>query len=108
MVEEPQVVVHEGHEPDVFADLAHADFLAGEHPTEIDLPPSDADTATGRDRKGAIVEGILQVLYRHILAVPRMLEASVDESGRTRSCTAPQDCTNVAAQRCIPYTRRST
>jgi glutathione S-transferase len=26
----------------------------------------------------------------------------------TKSCTAPQDCTNVAAQCCIPYTLRST
>jgi hypothetical protein len=61
MVKDPQVVAHEAYEPDVLADFANADSLTGEHPTQIDLAPTDADAAAARDHQRAIVEGILQI-----------------------------------------------
>jgi hypothetical protein len=42
VIKEAQVVVHEGHQPDLLADLLDADVLAGEHRAEID--PSLATT----------------------------------------------------------------
>ena len=40
MIEEAQIVVHEGHEPDFLGDFLDADRLAGEGVTEIDLAPA--------------------------------------------------------------------
>jgi hypothetical protein len=37
VIEETQVVVHEGDEPHIIAHLLDADILAGEHGAEIDL-----------------------------------------------------------------------
>ena len=37
MIEESQVVLHEGDEPELVADLPHADVLTGEDGAEVDL-----------------------------------------------------------------------
>ncbi|HEU5257592.1 MAG TPA: hypothetical protein VFU28_16475 [Vicinamibacterales bacterium] len=37
LVEVPQIVAHEGDEPDALTDLRHADALTGEHFTNLDL-----------------------------------------------------------------------
>ncbi|PYR34296.1 MAG: hypothetical protein DMF89_16055 [Acidobacteria bacterium] len=46
IVEIPQIVLHEGDEPDALADLRHADVLAGEDVAEVDLASPEADAAT--------------------------------------------------------------
>lgn len=61
MIKEAQVVVHEGHHPDLLADFRDADVLTGEYGAEIDLTPTDADPAALSDRDGAVVEGVFQV-----------------------------------------------
>jgi hypothetical protein len=43
VVEIPQVVLHEGDQPDVLAHLRDPDVLAGEDLTEIDLAPVEAE-----------------------------------------------------------------
>jgi hypothetical protein len=44
VVEEVLVVLHKADQPDFLADLGDADVLAGEHPTQVDFAPPDADT----------------------------------------------------------------
>jgi hypothetical protein len=45
LIEEPEVVVHEGHQPDLLAHLLHTHLLSGKHPAEVDLAATDADAA---------------------------------------------------------------
>jgi hypothetical protein len=58
VIEEAQIVMHEGHEPDLLGDLPDAHCLTRERMTEIDLAPAEADAPTARDRDCAIVKGI--------------------------------------------------
>jgi hypothetical protein len=37
VIEEANIVVHESHQPDFFADLPNADILTGEHRAQVDL-----------------------------------------------------------------------
>ena len=68
MIEEAQVVIHKGNEPDFIAYLLDADVLTGEHGAEIDLAPADADAAALGDGDGAVVEGILKLAESAIRA----------------------------------------
>ena len=54
--------MHEGHEPDLLADLLDADALSREDHTEIDLATTDAEppTARDRDRDRPIVERVFE------------------------------------------------
>ncbi len=61
MIEEPQVVMHEGDEPDALADLFDADGLAGQGFAEADLFSIDTELSAARNRDGFIVEGILRL-----------------------------------------------
>ncbi len=45
IVEIPQIVVHEGDEPDPLADLRHADILPRKHVAEIHFLAFEADPA---------------------------------------------------------------
>ena len=60
VVKEPQVVMHEGDEPDALADLFDADGLASQGFAEADLFSIDAEPAAAGDRDGFVVEGILE------------------------------------------------
>ena len=44
MIEEAQIVVHEGHQPDLLCDLLDAHCLSCEGVTEIDLAPAQTDS----------------------------------------------------------------
>ena len=46
MVKLAKIVVHEVDEPGAVANLPDADFLCGEHVTEVDSAFTDADAAT--------------------------------------------------------------
>ncbi len=60
-VEEPQVVVHEGHPPERVGDLADSDLWAGKDPAEVDFAPTAAETtAAGGHDDGAIVERVFE------------------------------------------------
>jgi hypothetical protein len=61
VIEEAQIVVHEGHQPDFLGDLPNAYILPGERATEVDLATSEADATAARDGDGAIVEGIFEL-----------------------------------------------
>jgi hypothetical protein len=60
-IKEAQIVVHEGHDPDLLGDLFDPDLLSGEHMAEIDLSFTDANPATASDRGGSIVKWIFQL-----------------------------------------------
>lgn len=60
VIEEPQVVMHKGYEPDFLADLLEADVLLREHLAEIDFSAADADAATRGDGDSAIVQRACQ------------------------------------------------
>jgi len=61
VIEEPQVVVHEAHQPNVFRDLLDAYVLTGEDAAEVDLATVEADAPAAGHSDGAIVEGIFQI-----------------------------------------------
>jgi hypothetical protein len=61
LIEESQIVCHEGDQPDLVTDLLDANILAGKDTAEVDFAPADADTTTGGDRDSSIVEGIFQL-----------------------------------------------
>ena len=61
MVEEPQVVMHEGDEPDAIADFLDPDSLTRQGFTEADLFTIDAESSALSDRDGFVVEGILEL-----------------------------------------------
>ncbi len=48
VIEEAQIVVHEGHQPDLLGDLFDADRLAGKGMTQVDLSPTQADAPAAR------------------------------------------------------------
>ena len=56
VVEEPQVVMHEGDEPDALADLFDADGLAGQGLAEADLFSIYTEPAAAGNRDGFVVE----------------------------------------------------
>jgi len=62
VIEEAQIVVHEGHQPDLLCDFFDAHCLTGKCMTEIDLAPAQADAAAARDSDRAIVEGITELV----------------------------------------------
>ena len=59
MIEESQVVVHEGDEPDFIAHLLDPHVLPGEHLTEVDLLFADANAAAVGD--GSVVKRVLEL-----------------------------------------------
>jgi hypothetical protein len=61
IVEEAQVIVHKANQPNVISDFAHADVLTGEHATEIDLAPAEAQTPTLGHGDSHIVERVMQL-----------------------------------------------
>jgi hypothetical protein len=56
VIEEAQIVVHEGHKPDLLGDFLDAHCLPGKSMIKIDPAFAEAGAPTARDR--AIVEGI--------------------------------------------------
>jgi hypothetical protein len=48
LIEESQIVVDEGHQPDLLGDFLDADILAGKDLTQVDLAPGDADATAVR------------------------------------------------------------
>src|SRR5678815_4456117 len=58
VIEEAQVVVHEGHQPDLLGDLLDAHCPTRERMTQVDLASAQADSTAARHRDRAIVEGI--------------------------------------------------
>jgi hypothetical protein len=52
VIEEAQVVVHEGDEPDLLGRLLDADVLTGKGVTEIDLSAPDTDATAARRMTG--------------------------------------------------------
>ena len=56
MIEESQVILHEGDEPDFIAHLLDAHVLTREDRTEVDLAFAKADAAAVSDGDGAIME----------------------------------------------------
>lgn len=61
MIEESQVVVHEGDEPNSIAHLLDADVLAGEHLTQVDFALAEADTAAMGDGDRAVMKRVLKL-----------------------------------------------
>jgi hypothetical protein len=50
VIEGAQVVLHEGHEPDLLRHILDANGLTREGMTQIDLAPAETDTAAADDR----------------------------------------------------------
>ena len=63
VVKVPQIVVHEGDEPDALGGL-HAHLLSRKDLTEIDLAPLRADAAAPGHDGGPVVKRIVQLLVR--------------------------------------------
>jgi hypothetical protein len=61
VIEESQVVVHEGDEPEFVAHLLDPHVLPGEHLTEVDLSFADANAAEVGDGDGSVVKGVLEL-----------------------------------------------
>ena len=55
VVEESQIVPHEGHEPHALVDLLHAGVLTGEDGAEVDLALAEAIPPAVRGRNRAVV-----------------------------------------------------
>jgi hypothetical protein len=62
VVEVPQVVIHEGHEPDVLVGLFHADLLARKDLADIHFPSLIADAAADGDDGRPVVGRIVEFL----------------------------------------------
>jgi len=62
IVEESEVVVHEGDEPDLLVDLLDADLPSGEDGAEAHFVANEADSAAAGDGDVAIVEGVVEFL----------------------------------------------
>ena len=56
VVEEPQVMVHEGQQPDLVAELADGDRLADEDVTQVISPPTEAGAAAAGDEDRSVVD----------------------------------------------------
>jgi hypothetical protein len=61
VVEEAQVVVHEGDEPDSIAHLLDSHVLTGEGLAQVDLALAEADAPAVGDRDRAVVERIVEL-----------------------------------------------
>jgi hypothetical protein len=61
VIEEAQVVMHEGHEPDLLGDHLDAHRLTREGMTQVDLAPAQGRCGRSRDRDRAIVKGIAEI-----------------------------------------------
>jgi hypothetical protein len=55
------LIVHEADEPNLVAHLFDADALTGEHDTEVDLLPIEADAPACGDGNGLVVERVVEV-----------------------------------------------
>jgi len=78
VVEIPQIVLHEGDEPDALADLRQADILPGKHRTEIYLLSAKADAAAVRHGDRLIVKRVGQVFKAAIHAWRSRVEVGRD------------------------------
>ena len=61
MVEVPEIVVHEGNEPNFFAHLFNSHLLTGEDGAEIDFLPIEADAPACCHGDSLIVERIIEL-----------------------------------------------
>ena len=61
MVEEPHIVMHKAHQPDVLGDRADAELLAGKDVAKVDFVPAEADAPAIGDGDGAIMERMLRL-----------------------------------------------
>jgi hypothetical protein len=61
VIEESQVVVHEGEEPDFIAHLLDTDVLAGEDQTEIDLSLAETDPAAVGDGDSSVMKWVVEL-----------------------------------------------
>ena len=61
MVKVSEIIVDEGDEPNMFAHLFDTDTLAGEHRTEIDFLPIEADAPACCHGDSLIVERIIEL-----------------------------------------------
>jgi len=77
---------HKRHEPDALAFLRHADVLAGERVTEIDLLPVEADPPALRDGECLVVERVRELLQADKGAIcrPHRSLGPVPPNGRPR------------------------
>ena len=67
--------MHEGHEPDVLADLFHTDPLSRKHLTDVDLTAQVADAPAGSDHRGPVVAGVFELLQLAVGPVGRLIAA---------------------------------
>jgi hypothetical protein len=59
-IEVAQVVVNEGEQPYLVADLFDSDALSGKHLAEVDSAFANADAPAMGDRDGAVVEWVME------------------------------------------------
>ena len=76
MIEEAQVVLHKGDEPDFIAHLLDTDILAGEEGAEMDLSAPEADAAALSDGNGSVVERVVKLAEPAIGAGRALVELS--------------------------------
>jgi hypothetical protein len=62
VVEEAEVIFHEGNQPDAFVDLADSDLLPSEDGAEVNLLSDEADSPAGCDGDGLVVEWVVERL----------------------------------------------
>jgi hypothetical protein len=60
VIEVAQVVVNEGEQPYLVADLFDSDALSGKHLAEVDSAFANADAPAMGDRDGAVVEWVME------------------------------------------------
>ena len=73
IVEIPQVVIHEGHQPEVIVGLSDADLLFGKNRADVDCPPLVAHAAG--DHSCPVVTRVLELLESAIGARGRAVPA---------------------------------
>jgi hypothetical protein len=83
--------VHEGDEPDVLADLCHADALSGEGVTEIHSLSLETNSAAVRNGDGRVVRRIGQLLE------PAVDRRGVDVEVQTTSISMPMTGSNSSS-----------
>ena len=114
MVEEAQVVVHEGHQPDFIGDFLDADVLTGKDRAEVDLAAAEADAAALGDGDRAIVQRVLELAEAAIgtgegaVELGRVVEIIEDDLpvqnkvsriwGDTKGRATSRDCALVLAR----------
>nr|WP_181167491.1 hypothetical protein [Mesorhizobium sp. B2-6-5] len=65
-VDVPEIIAHEGDEPNGVVDFLDAEPLTGEHMRDVDFLPMHADAAAVGDENVAVVERVVQVLQAGI------------------------------------------